>query len=152
MANEGPIPIMIRIDPRCFRIPTVAVVLAFCGALFFPGMSFGACLNKYVFRSEPARQNITLLTGHLTFQEAQDLSKAIAERKHSPIEWVDEQGKTVAKQFGELKVVRPMPVGCGGKASGVVVTVIFTLARAPSQNIWIRLDEQTVVEFEQQKQ
>ncbi len=96
--------------------------------------------------------SVTLLTGHLTFQEAQNLAKAIADRKRPPLEWVDEQGKSIAKQFGELKVVRPMPVGCAGKASGVVVTVVFSMARPPSQSIRIRLDEKTIVEFAQQKQ
>ena len=85
---------------------------AFAVALSCASPSFAACMNKYIFRTEATKQVMTLLTGKLTFQEAQGLAKAINEKKASPFEWVDAGGKTIAKQFGDLKVVRPMPVGC----------------------------------------
>ena len=84
-----------------------------------------ACVNRFVARSEGTRQVVTLLTGKLTFQEAQALSSSIGHSQAPGLEWLDDKGKAVAKQFGELKVVRPMPVGCDGKASGVVMIVTF---------------------------
>src|SRR5512142_3258034 len=92
--------------------------------------SSAACMNKYIFRTQEAsKQVLTLLTGKLTFQEAQELAKSIAEKKATPLEWVEANGKTIGKQFGELKVVRPMPVRCDDRTSGVVVTATFvTLA------------------------
>ena len=69
------------------------------------------CVHKFLTRSEGAtKQVVTLLTGRLTFQEAQELSKAINSHSAQPVEWVDDKGKLISRQFGELKVVRPMPV------------------------------------------
>jgi hypothetical protein len=109
-----------------------------------------ACVNRFVSRTERPFQVVTLLTGKLTFQEAQDLAKEIATRKAPPIEWVDDGGKTIAKQVGVMKVVRPMPVGCDGKSSGVVVIVSFGTGATPRSKMLVKLDEKTVVEFEEQ--
>lgn len=109
----------------------------------------GACVNKFLNRSEGPRQIVTLLTGKLTFQEARKLAADIAARQAPPLEWVDDAGKTLAKQFGELKVVRPMPVGCDGKPSGVVMIVTFAKAQ-PSRVMKIKLDAETTVTFDQQ--
>jgi hypothetical protein len=103
-----------------------------------------ACMNKFVVRSEGTRQVITLLTGKLTFQDAQTLATK------NGLEWVDEKGKTLARQFGPLKVVRPMPVGCDGRASGVVMIVTFGTANAPTKKMSVKFDAATTVEFEQQ--
>lgn len=108
------------------------------------------CVNKFVARSESGFQNLTLLTGMLTFQEAQALAKAIKERKSPGIEWVDEKGKTVAHQFGDLNVLRPMPVGCDGRASGVVMTATFFSAVKPAKKMFVKLDTETTVEFAEQ--
>jgi hypothetical protein len=115
-------------------------------------LSAAVCVNKYIVRSEGPRQVVTLLTGKLTFQDAQALSKAIADKSAQPLEWVDAKGKTVSKMFGDLKVIRPMPVGCDGKTSGVVVIVTFPTGQQPSGTISIKLDANTTVQFEQQKE
>ena len=109
-----------------------------------------ACMNRFVARAERPRQVITLLTGKLTFQEAQQLADAINKKQAPPLEWVDDKGKAVAKQFGELKIVRPMPVGCDGKSSGVVMVATFASNISPSKKMWVKLNPDTTVEFEQQ--
>jgi hypothetical protein len=109
-----------------------------------------ACVNRFVARTERPRQIITLLTGKLTFQEAQQLADAISKKQAPPIEWVDDKGKSVAKQFGELKVVRPMPVGCDGKTSGVVIVATFASNVQPTKKMFVKINADTTVEFEQQ--
>lgn len=109
-----------------------------------------ACVNRFVVRNERPRQIVTLLTGKLTFQEAQALAAAIQKKTAPPLEWVREDGKSVAKQFGELKVVRPMPVGCDGKSSGVVIVATFAAHAPPSKKMFVKLNADTTVEFEEQ--
>jgi hypothetical protein len=108
------------------------------------------CVNKFLRRAEGPRQVVTLLTGKLTFQEATALSQQISARTAPPIEWEDDKGKTIARQFGELKVVRPMPVGCDGKTSGMVATVVFATGATPSKKMHIKLDANTTVIFDEQ--
>jgi hypothetical protein len=108
-----------------------------------------ACMNKFMTRLAPPRQDVTLLTGTLTFQEAQALAEAIESKKLPPIAWLDGK-KTVAVQFGKLNVMRPMPVGCSGKPSGVVMTVSFITSIAPPKKMTVRLTPELTVEFEQQ--
>jgi hypothetical protein len=111
------------------------------------------CVNKYLSRSEgAAKQVVTLLTGKLTFQEAQDLAKAINAKQAPPFEWIDDKGRVISRQFGELKVVRPMPVGCDGKTSGVVVIATFQTLSQPVGKMIVKIDPNTPVTFEQQKQ
>lgn len=102
------------------------------------------CVNRFVSRTERQLQVVTLLTGKYTFQEAQAMAK------DAKLEWVDEAGKVVARQFGELKVVRPMPVGCDGKTSGVVLVASFGSTRPPSKKMLVKFDAQTTVAFDQQ--
>lgn len=109
-----------------------------------------ACVNRFVARSERPRQIITLLTGKLTFQEAQALADAINKRQAPPLEWVTEDNKSVAKQFGELKVVRPMPVGCDGKTSGVVMVATFGANLPPVKKMFVKLNADTTVAFDEQ--
>jgi hypothetical protein len=109
-----------------------------------------ACVNRFVSRRERQMQVVTLLTGKLTFQEAQALAETIGKRQAPPLEWVDDSGKTIAKQFGELKVVRPMPVGCDGKTSGVVLIAAFATGAVPSKKMNVKLDANTTISFEQQ--
>jgi hypothetical protein len=127
------------------RLSTYAI----CVSLLYAASSQAACMNKFVARSERQKQVVTLLTGRLTFQEAQALAQAINNRQAPAVEWVDEKGKTISKGI-EMKVVRPMPVGCDGKASGVVLVATFLTMRQPSRTMTVRLDDKTVVEFEQQ--
>lgn len=120
----------------------VAVTLVF--ALSTPSASAATCVNRFVNRTERQLQVVTLLTGKYTFQEAQALART------AKLEWVDESGKTIARQFGELKVVRPMPVGCDGKTSGVVLIAQFGSTRAPEKKMLVKFDAQTTVAFDQQ--
>ena len=109
-----------------------------------------ACVNKFVGRSEGARQIVTFLTGKLTFQEAQALAQSINQRQAPALEWVDDKGKVLAKQFGEIKVLRPMPVGCDGKKSGVVMTATFATANTPKRKMNLKINPETTVAFEEQ--
>ena len=108
-----------------------------------------ACVNRFTARTDAPRQVITLLTGKLTFQDAQRLAALITSRKSPPLEWVTAEGKTIARQFGDLKVVRPMPVGCDGKTSGVVMVVSFPTAMKAAKKMFVKLDANTVVGFDQ---
>jgi hypothetical protein len=110
----------------------------------------GSCANRFLVRTERPRQVVTLLTGKLTFQEAQALSSAISKKQSPPVEWIGEDGKTIAKQFGDLKVVRPMPVGCDGKKSGVILQATFASATPPSKKMLVKLNADTTVAFDEQ--
>ncbi len=110
-----------------------------------------ACVNRFVVRRDKTQQVVTLLTGKLTFQEAQELSAKIRNGESPRIEWVDDNGKTLSKQVGELRVVRPMPVGCDGKTSGVVVVATFLSVQPPSKKMTVKLDANTIVAFEEQQ-
>lgn len=127
------------------RIIAVAALL-FCAQ----AATAAQCVNRFVSRAEGPRQVVTLLTGKLTFQEAQTLSKAIQANQAPPVEWVNEAGKSLYKQIGELKVVRPMPVGCDGKTSGVVLIVTFPTQIKPAKKMHVKLDANTIVAFDQQ--
>ncbi len=93
---------------------------------------------------------MTLLTGRLTFAEAEALSKAIAAKQAPAVEWVDDGGKTIAKQLGDIKAVRPMPVACEPKTSGSVINVTFQSPIQPTKKMRIKLDANTIVDFEEQ--
>lgn len=124
---------------------------AFAAAcLLVANAASAACVNRFVNRTERPRQVVTLLTGKLTFQEAQALATSIQAKKSPPLEWVGEDGRSIAKQFGELKVVRPMPVGCDGKTSGVVMIAAFATSVVPSKKMLVKLDPETTVAFDQQ--
>ena len=110
------------------------------------------CVNKFVRRTEGAKQIVTLLTGKLTFQEAQALSQSITERRAPPIEWIDDGGKRIARQLGDLRVVRPMPVACDGKTSGSIIIVTFLSQLQPSKKMGIRFDPHTNVLFLEQSE
>lgn len=127
-----------------------AVLAVLAAAIVADGAS-AACVNRFVVRSVRPNQVVTLLTGKLTFQEAQALAKAIHDKQAPPLEVVDDKGKTLARQFGDVKVVRPMPVACDGKASGVVMVVSFPLVSPPSRKMMVKLDANTTVEFAEQK-
>lgn len=126
------------------------LVLSVFACLVTAGAARAACVNRFVSRTERPRQVVTLLTGKLTFQEAQALAAAIQKKESAPVEWVSTDGKSIAKQFGELKIVRPMPVGCDGKSSGVVMIVTFATPSTPEKKMLIKLNADTTVSFEQQ--
>ena len=110
-----------------------------------------ACVNKYVHRKTGPRVSFTLLTGMLNFEEARSLASAISEGEKSGIEWIHPDGKVIARQFGELKVVRPMPVACERKGSGVVLQAVFATAVSPGEQVRVRFDESLEVDFVAQK-
>jgi len=119
-------------------------------ALLLADAASAACVNRFVARSEKNQQTVTLLTGKLTFQEAQELAKKMNSGEVPRLEWVSEAGKPIAKQVGELKVVRPMPVGCDGKTSGVVLIASFFAVHPPSKKMHVKIDADTTVAFDQQ--
>ncbi len=107
-------------------------------------------MNKYVAHKSGNRVSMTLLTGVLDFDDAKKLAADIASGAHEPLVWVGRDGKQVAKQFGVLKVVRPMPVACGEKTSGVVVQAVFVSITMPSGTVRIEFDDDMTVDFEAQ--
>ena len=129
------------------KLTAVAAVLV---SFVVAGAAYAACVNKFVSRAEGPKQVVTLLTGKLTFQEAQTLAAAIHANQAPPLEWVDDKGRVIARQFGDLKVVRPMPVGCDGRTSGVVLIATFPTGDTPTKVMHVRIDANTVVDFEQQ--
>ena len=139
---------------RTQHLTRKVLVIAAAASLFLvvSDASAAACINRFVGRSDGPKQVITLLTGHLTFQEAQTLAAAINGREARPLEWVDDKGKLIAKQYGELKVVRPMPVGCEGKKSGVVLNATFATVNQPQKKMNLKLNPDTTIEFEEQTQ
>lgn len=131
--------------------PRISALLITAAALLtFTSSAEAACANKYVARQEGVRVVVTLLTGKLTFPEAKDLVKSVQDRKSQPVAWVDGSGKVVANS-ASLDAVRPMPVGCDGKASGSVLSVTFLRNAPPSGPLTVRLTDATTVVFEQQK-
>lgn len=115
--------------------------------------SAASCVNRFVQRREAAgRWVVTLLTGHLTFQEAQALSKEIKAKRAAPIDWVDEKGRTIARQISDLRVMRPMPVACGDKTSGSIMVLTFLAARAPTTKMIVKFAPGLVVPFDEQKE
>ena len=121
-----------------------------CALAVLPLTARGACVNKFLHRTDKGRQVVTLLTGKVTFQEAKALAAAIAARQSPPLEWVSNDGKAIAKQWGELKVVRPMPVGCDNKTSGVIMIAIFPTYNQPTKKMLVKLDAERTVAFDQQ--
>lgn len=134
MSPATPLPTMKK---RLFALTVVALLAA-------QTLSAASCINRFVTRAEGQRQVVTLLTGKYTFQEAKDLAKKLR------LEWVNESGKTIARQIGEVKVVRPMPVGCDGKASGVVLIASFGTMAAPSKKMLVKFNPETTIAFDQQ--
>ncbi len=131
----------------------IRIIAALLLVAFGTRDSFAACVNRFIARSERPRQIVTLLTGKLTFQEATTLAAAVNSRKAPVLEWVAADGTRLAKQMGELKIVRPMPVGCDGKASGAIMIVTFApMAAPPQKRMFVKFDANTTVMFEQQTQ
>ena len=126
------------------------LTLAISVAIAVPQSSYAACVNKFLLRSEGARHTVTMLTGKMTYQEASDWAKAVNGGQAPAPEWVDEKGKLISKHIGELKVVRPMPVGCDGKASGVVFVAHFLSLRPPAKKMTVKLAPNNSVDFEEQ--
>lgn len=123
------------------RAAAVAVTLSL---LALQPASAAVCVNRFLSHSEGSKQVVTLLTGKVSFQEAQELS-----RQRASVAWVDESGKVVAVCV-ELRALRPMPVGCDGKTSGVVMLATFLTMRQPSKKMIVKLGAVGAVDFEEQ--
>lgn len=121
-----------------------------CAVILVAGRSDAACVNKFTRRVDGGRHIVTFLTGKLTFQGARALASAIRDGKAAPLEWVDSSGKRIARQFGDLRIVRPMPVGCDGNPSGVIMIAMFPAAQPPSRKMFVKIDGNNVVEFDEQ--
>jgi hypothetical protein len=130
------------------KVRSLSLALLLCLAV--PQFSYAACVNKFLRRSEGPRHTITLLTGKMTYQEASEWAKAVNGGQAPALEWVDDRGKLVAKHYGEVKIVRPMPVGCDGKASGVVFIAHFLNLQPPSKKMTVKLAANNAVQFEEQ--
>jgi hypothetical protein len=107
-------------------------------------------MNKFFNRPEGNKQVVTLLTGKFTFDEAKALAAAINAGTAPAVEWLNDSGRSVARQLGPIKVVRPMPVGCDGKASGVIVVVTFMSPQSPKTKLQLKLDSGSAVTFDEQ--
>ena len=108
-------------------------------------------MNKYVAQKNANNKlTMTLLTGMLNFNDAKALAAAIESGEHAPLSWVTDDGKVIANQLGELKVVRPMPVSCEEKTSGVVVQASFLTVRTPGKIVRIVIDPGKTIAFEAQ--
>jgi hypothetical protein len=128
------------------------VIVALTTALISGDAARASCVNRFIYHAAGARHVVTLLTGKLTYQAAKALSEQIKDGKAAPLEWVSESGKTLSRQFGELKVLRPMPVSCDSNTSGVVMSLTFVGASAPAKKMSIKLDPHTTVVFDEQRQ
>jgi len=131
---------------------TRLTIVALTAALLSETAAHAACVNRFTQRPAGRGHVITLLTGKLTYQAAKDLSVAIRDGKASPIEWVSESGKALGTQFGNLQVLKPMPVSCDSSPSGVVMAITFVGGSSPARKILIKFDSNTTVVFEEQKQ
>jgi hypothetical protein len=136
---------------RSMRIRRSIVALTI--ALLSGHAAQAACVNRFVYRrASGERHVVTLLTGKLTYQAAKTLSAQIRDGKAAPLEWVSESGKTLSRQFGDLQVLRPMPVSCDSNTSGVVMSITFVGGSTPTKKISIKLDSNTTVVFDEQPQ
>lgn len=121
-------------------------------AISAPHAAAAACVNRFVQRREaPGRWVVTLLTGRLTYQEAQTLTREITAGRSAPLDWVDDRGKSLGKQIGLLRVVRPMPVACEGKSSGSILLATFLAPKPPAGKMNVKFNSAMTVEFEEQK-
>lgn len=110
-----------------------------------------ACVNKYVHRKDGKMKiALTVVTGTLTFAEAQQLAADVAANK-AEINWTDKNGKTILGALPGASAVRPMPVACGDKSSGSVLSVSFLRPTPPSGTIYLKLGSSEPVAFEEQK-
>jgi len=128
---------------------TSVVVLLSVAMMFLSESVHAACMNKYVARAEGNKKILTLLTGKLTFAEAQELAKAVSAKSRPPLAWVDEGGKTIAESSA-VEAVRPMPVACDDKPSGSVINVTFLTFATPGKGLMIKFSEDLIVYFDEQ--
>jgi hypothetical protein len=130
--------------------PAATLLALSLSPLLMPHTASAACMNKFVNHPEGNKQVVTLLTGKFTFDEAKALAAAINAGTSPPVEWLNESGRSIARELGPIKVVRPMPVGCDGKASGVIVVVTFMSPQTPKAKLQLKLGANDPVTFDEQ--
>jgi hypothetical protein len=108
-----------------------------------------ACLNKFVVQSQNNKRIVTLLTGEITFVEAKELSRALKAKEAGVIEWLDPRDQVIVAASG-FDVVRPMPVACGDRKSGVVATIELVTFATPSKTMRLRFPDGRTVTFTEQ--
>ena len=108
-----------------------------------------ACMNKYVAQRDGSKSTLTILTGRISYTEARVLAQAMNGHGAAAPELVDENGRTIMK-LADLKVIRPMPVSCDEKPSGVVLSTAILSPRQVSGTIYIKFDERNTIALEQQ--
>ena len=110
-----------------------------------------ACVNRYIHRKDSrGRIALTVVTGKLTFTEAQKLAADVDANK-ATITWTDRDGKPIVTALPGVQAQRPMPVGCDGRASGAAMAINFLRPTPPAGNIYLRFGDGEVVELEEQK-
>ena len=124
------------------------LIVTAIAAVSFPAAAHAACMNKFVTRTEANKKIVTLLTGSITFQEAQELAKNVQTKK-AVVEWQDDKGKVISSA-AEFQAVRPMPVACGDKPSGAVINVTFLTFAVPAKSMTIKLGDVSTVTFVEQ--
>lgn len=118
-------------------------------AIMLSSSAHAACVNKYVHRMDGKKVTLTVITGTLTFAEAQKLASDVAAGK-ATIEWTDKDGSAPMKVLPGAAAVRPMPVACGDRKSGSVISMSFLRISPPKGTIYLKLGSDEIVAVEQQ--
>lgn len=113
------------------------------------GDASAACLNRFVVQSQNNKRILTLLTGELTFPEAKELARAVQAKEVGAIEWIDASDKVIVAG-SRFSAVRPMPVSCGDRSSGVVATLELLTFSTPSKTMRLKLPDGRKVTFVEQ--
>ncbi len=109
-----------------------------------------ACVNRFVNRNERVRQVVTLLTGKLTFQEAQTLAASILKKQATPLEWVSAEANRSPNSSASSKWFARCRSAATAKTSGVVLIVTFPTTVAPDKKMLVKLNAETTIPFDQQ--
>lgn len=113
------------------------------------GDARATCLNRFVVQSQNNKRILTLLTGELTFSEAKELARALQAKEVAAIEWIDASDKVIVAS-SKFSAVRPMPVSCGERSSGVVATLELLTFSTPSKTMRLKLPDGRKVTFVEQ--
>jgi hypothetical protein len=128
---------------------TAPLALALMMALFLAGDAVAACLNRFVVQTQGNKRVVTLLTGEMTFSEAAELARALRSKELAALEWLDAKDRVIATAT-TFNAVRPMPVACGSRSSGVVVTLELVTFAIPSKSMTLKFPDGTKVTFTEQ--
>lgn len=127
----------------------LSCLACFATIILVTGDARAACLNRFVVQSQNNKRILTLLTGELTFPEAKELARAVQAKEVGAIEWIDASDKVIVAG-SRFSVVRPMPVSCGDRSSGVVATLELLTFSTPSKTMRLKLPDGRKVTFIEQ--